>query len=127
MPTLKPLPSITESAESEDLTLIEFEDGTSCYRTPEGGRKGKFPHSGIEFILRPRTLGDSQKLERAMGGQEEVQKFSTEAVVRMFCMCCTSFGTTSNCSPSQLYELDEAIDGMYLAQVISSFRTPARS
>jgi hypothetical protein len=127
MPTLKSLPSITESAESEDLTLIEFEDGTSCYRTPEGGRKGKFPHSGIEFILRPRTLGDSQKLERVMGGLAEVQKFGTEAAVRMFCMCCESFGTTGKCSPSQLYELEEANDGMYLARVIESFRPSARS
>lgn len=109
---------------SEDV--IEFDDGTSCLRVPNGGRKGTFPHCGIEFELRARTLGDAQKLERTMGGQAEAQKYSTEAVVRMFCQICVRFGDANNCTPSQLYELDEGVDGLYLANVIASFRTAAQ-
>ena len=117
----------SSNPETESLETIDFEDGTSCFKTPSNGRVGKFPNSGIEFHLRPRTLGDSQKLERAMGGMDQVNKYQTEAGVRMFVICCTRYGSENSCSLSQVYELDEAIDGMYLANVITSFRpTPRR-
>lgn len=116
-------PSDSNSTEGEEIV---FENGTSCIRLPNGGRKGRFPNSGIEFELRARTLGDAQKLERTMGGQSEAQKYTTEAVARMFCQICVRFGDANSCSTSQIYELDEGVDGLYLANVIASFRTPAQ-
>ena len=123
MTRLKAIDSSSSNiAEDEEIV---FEDGTSCTRLPNGGRKGKFPNSGIEFELRARTLGDAQKLERTMGGQAETQKYATEAVTRMFCQICVRYGDANNCSTSQVYELDEGVDGMYLANVVASFRTSA--
>ena len=122
MTRLRAIDSSNTSSEGEEIV---FENGTSCVRLPNGGRKGTFPSSGIEFELRARTLGDAQKLEKIMGGQLEAQKYTTEAVARMFCQICVRFGDENGCSTSQIYDLDEGIDGLYLANVISSFRTPA--
>lgn len=101
---------------------IVFDNGTYCFRTPEGGRCGVFPVSKIRFTLRARTIGDSQKLERAMGGQAEVQKYTSESLIRMFCQICIQFGEAKNCTTSQINELDELGDGMYLINVMSSFQ-----